>query len=53
VSRPAAEAFRKVAAWVPAEVPILVEAPAGEGGIEAQMAVCARALQASVTPARP
>jgi hypothetical protein len=44
VSRPAAAAFQKVAAWVPPEVPILVEAPPHPGGIEAQMATCARAL---------
>jgi hypothetical protein len=47
VSRPAAAAFRKVAELVPPEVPILVEAPPGPGGIEAQMVACARALRVS------
>lgn len=44
LSRPAVRAFRKVAAWLPVEVPLLVEAPAGPGGIEAQMALAAAAL---------
>jgi hypothetical protein len=48
LSRPAVSAFRKVAAWVPPEVPILVEAPAGEGGIDAQMALAARALEVTL-----
>ncbi len=47
LSRSSAFAFRKVAAWLPAEVPILVEAPLaapGPAGIEAQMTLAAEAL---------
>lgn len=44
LSRPAVAAFHKVAAWVGPEVPILVEAPPGEAGIGAQMALAAQAF---------
>lgn len=46
LSHPAIAAFRKVAAWVAPEVPILVEAPHDPSGIEAQMGLAARALSA-------
>ncbi len=44
LGRQAVAAFRKVAEWVPEGVPILVEAPAGHGGIDAQMALATEAL---------
>jgi hypothetical protein len=53
ISRSAVAAFRKVAAWVPEEVPILVEAtPASPGpqAIEAQMALAAEALHRGAPP---
>ena len=43
-SRPALAAFRKVARQIPPGVPILVEAPSGPGGIDAQMALAQEAL---------
>jgi hypothetical protein len=48
LSRASAFAFQKVAAWVPAGVPVLVEAPVaapGPAGIEAQMALAGEALR--------
>ena len=53
LSQPAVSAFRRVAAWIPAEVPILVEAArrrAGPAGIVAQMALAREALR--LGPAR-
>jgi hypothetical protein len=55
LSRSAVAAFRKVAAWVPEGVPLLVEAPpsgAGGAAIEAQMALAAEALESAPPPAR-
>lgn len=49
LSRSAVAAFRKVAAWVPEGVPLIVESPAGAAEIEAQMALAAEALQSSGT----
>jgi hypothetical protein len=68
LSRSAVAAFRKVAAWVPQGVPILVEAPPGapfgageaegrEGAmrdaIDAQLALAAEALGTSLAPSLP
>lgn len=44
LSRSALGAFQKVAAWVPEEVPIILEAPAGPSGIVRQMALAAEAF---------
>jgi hypothetical protein len=50
LSRPAIQAFRKVAAQIPPGVPLLVEAPAGPDGIDAQMARARQALEVPPTP---
>ena len=50
-SLPTLAAFRRVAAWVGPEVPILVEAPPGGAGIAEQMALAAQALGAQGLPA--
>ena len=45
LSRSAVSAFQKIAAWVPDSVPLILEVPAGPGGIEAQMSLAGEALQ--------
>lgn len=44
LSRSAVFAFQKVAAWIPATVPLIVESPAGPGEIATQLALAAEAL---------
>lgn len=46
LSRSAVAAFQKIAAWVPADVPLIVESPADAGGIAAQLDLAAEALAA-------
>lgn len=46
VSRPAAAAFRKIAAWVPEGVPLIMESPAEAGAIAAEMRLAGEALAA-------
>ena len=45
LSRATVTAFQQIAAWVPEGVPIILEAPAGAGEIEAQMSLAAEALE--------
>lgn len=49
LSRTAVAAFRKIAAWVPEDVPLIVESPAAAGEIAAEMRLSDEALAA--TPA--
>lgn len=51
LSHSAVAAFQKIAAWVPAGVPLIVESPAASGEIAAQLALAAEAF-APVTRAR-
>jgi hypothetical protein len=44
ITRPAAAAFRTVAAWVPDHVPLILEGTAGPHGIGAQLALAREAL---------
>jgi len=50
LSRTAVAAFQKIAAWLPASIPVIVESPAAPGEIAAQISLAAEAL--SARPAR-